>query len=205
MEMDENVALIQNGQAAEIAEQDNREKVNGENVEPTFDRDDQTVARRLHEISAKKNEWKRIAEEYRQKYEELEQQLNDKKPQQNAQTNDMEQVFKEDLMAIKKAFPFVRAEDVRQLPNLKTFAKLRDAGLDAVQAFRASATDEIIDRAIESGKGKAEDNKAHLTAIGTQARSKAPDSIPMDVMPIWRSAFPKLSERELTALYNKNK
>ena len=116
----------------------------------------------------------------------------------------MERVFQEDIVAIRQAFPHVRAKDVRELPNLRTFALLRDAGLDAVEAYRASSAKELIERASHE-RDKGYDNRAHLVTIGGQTAVKTPDRIPDDTLAIWRSAFPKLSDRELTLLYNKNK
>ena len=203
--IDENVEITNNGQTAENVEQNHREDDIDENVDITLNRDDATVARRLHEISAKKNEWKRRAEEYKRRLEELQNKTDGENVEKVAAPDDMERVFKEDIMAIKRAFPYVRADDVRDLPNLKTFAKLRDAGLGAVEAYRASSADEIIERAIAGKKTGAADNRSHLTAIGAETRAKSLDAIPSEMLPIWRSAFPKLSEKELVLLYNKNK
>ena len=195
---DENVDIEQTEQEGTTREYDEQGEEKTE-----FSRDDMTVARRLREISAKKNEWKQRAEEYKRRCEELEAKLNEDKPS-TAVPDEMERVFREDIVAIRQAFPHVKARDVRELPNLRTFALLRDAGLDAVEAYRASSARELIERAA-SEREKGYDDKAHLVTIGGQTAVKAPDRIPDDTLAIWRSAFPKLSDRELTLLYNKNK
>ena len=77
-----------------------------------------------------------------------------------------------DVAEIGKAYPALGIKSLTELNNLKRFGELRDLGMTAVEAFRATNADRLTANAEQVGANKAT-GKAHLQSVAKKAGARA--------------------------------
>ena len=116
-----------------------------------------------------------------------------------------EQIAATDLAELHAAYPETRQyKHVRELPPdiLKGFAKARDAGFTAKQAYAAANPDGIRTTATEAGKKAAMHNsKAHLTSNVPKMSKDTGAKLTRAELAELREMFPDKSDAEIVKLY----
>ena len=116
-----------------------------------------------------------------------------------------EQIAAADLAELHAAYPETRQyKHVRELPPdiLKGFAKARDAGFTAKQAYAAANPDGIRTTATEAGKKAAMHNsKAHLTSNVPKMSKDTGANLTQAELTEFREMFPDKSDAEIVKLY----
>jgi hypothetical protein len=116
-----------------------------------------------------------------------------------------EQIAATDLAELHAAYPETRQyKHVRELPPdiLKGFAKARDAGFTAKQAYAAANPDGIRTTATEAGKKAAMHNsKAHLTSNVPKMSKDTGAKLTRAELAEFREMFPDKSDAEIVKLY----
>lgn len=116
-----------------------------------------------------------------------------------------EQIAASDLAELHAAYPETRQyKHVRELPPdiLKGFAKARDAGFTAKQAYAAANPDGIRTTATEAGKKAAMHNsKAHLTSNVPKMSRDTGAKLTRAELAEFREMFPDKSDAEIVKLY----
>lgn len=116
-----------------------------------------------------------------------------------------EQIAAADLAELHAAYPETRQyKHVRELPPdiLKGFAKARDAGFSAKQAYAAANPDGIRTTATEAGKKAAMHNsKAHLTSNVPKMSKDMGAKLTRAELAEFREMFPDKSDAEIVKLY----
>lgn len=116
-----------------------------------------------------------------------------------------EQIAASDLAELHAAYPETRQyKHVRELPPdiLKGFAKARDAGFTAKQAYAAANPDGIRTTATEAGKKAAMHNsKAHLTSNVPKMSKDTGAKLTRAELAEFREMFPDKSDAEIVKLY----
>lgn len=116
-----------------------------------------------------------------------------------------EQIAAADLAEIHAAYPETRQyKHVRELPPdiLKGFAKARDAGFSAKQAYAAANPDGIRTTARDAGKKAAMHNsKAHLTSNVPKMSKDNSFNLSKKTLAEAKELYPGKSEKEILALY----
>lgn len=116
-----------------------------------------------------------------------------------------EQIAAADLAELHAAYPETRQyKHVRELPPdiLKGFAKARDAGFTAKQAYAAANPDGIRTTATEAGKKAAMHNsKAHLTSNVPKISKDNSFNLSKKALAEAKELYPGKSEKEILALY----
>ena len=120
---------------------------------------------------------------------------------------EMEKKINEDFQILKNSFPELReCKTIMDIPNVKEFARFRDLGLNAVQAYSAANHDEIRKNVVASVKRQnLNDTKEHLRSSATKSTKNTKDYIPNSELQLLRSAFPDKSDKEISELYRKVK
>ena len=97
----------------------------------------------------------------------------------------------EDIKALRNSFSELKdLKDLTELDNPVRFAKLRDLGYSAVEAY------------LESTKRKRfADNRSHLHASIPMSRSKPGTSLSREELLVARELFPDASDAEIQKLY----
>lgn len=120
---------------------------------------------------------------------------------------DFEALAAKDLAELQEIYPETKAYNhVRDMPEevLKKFARNRNLGLPAKEAYAAANIDGIRSGATATGKRQAmNDSKAHLLSSKPKANSSSALRIPAKEMDMWRGMFPGKSDKEIAALYRK--
>ena len=87
---------------------------------------------------------------------------------------------------------------------LEKFARNRNLGLPAKEAYAAANIDGIRSGAVQAGHRRAmNDSKAHLQASNPKSAKGNGIRIPAKEMEMWRGIFPDKSDKEIAALYKK--
>ena len=109
-----------------------------------------------------------------------------------------ENVRMSDLKAIQEIFPHAKEyKRIEDLPNLKRFAELRVKGATAIEAYRATHSEQIA----AGGTPRAKGSKEHLTT--TKPSRKGSIKISSRDMKWLRESFPNKTDKERLALYKK--
>lgn len=114
----------------------------------------------------------------------------------------LEKLAMEDLVELKKIFPSLQnVSSLRDLPNGDQYAKLRDSGISIEAAFIAVNPDMF--RA--SVAQKKDSGTSHLHPAGSNKGVGGPvkKMIPKSILEAWKKNNPKLTEKEVAALYCK--
>lgn len=116
-----------------------------------------------------------------------------------------EQKKAEDLAAVVTACPeAAKYKLVTDFPNFKRFSELRDLGLSAPEAFRATHPADLAASAAASAKQTARnDSKDHLQSNIPRRVKDTSVKIPRAELDAFRELFPKASDKELVALYKR--
>jgi len=117
------------------------------------------------------------------------------------------QQAKEDLAEIQSLFPEAKEyKTIKDIPNLQKFAKFRDLGLSAKEAYSAANPEGIRKSVAAVTKRQSlNDNKAHLRSVVPKGSKDSVGYIPKDQLAMMRSAFPNKSDKEIYAIYKKVK
>ena len=134
-----------------------------------------------------------------------------KKAEEAEQERAKRQVFEDtaraDIAELHAAYPETKQySDVRELPRdvLVKFARARDAGFSAKEAYAAANPDGIRNTVATAVKKKAQhESKSHLRS--TVPKGSKDNSINMSKADLtyWRDIFPGKSDKEIQALYKK--
>ncbi len=109
-----------------------------------------------------------------------------------------ENVRMSDLKAIQEIFPHAKEyKRIEDLPNIKRFAELRVKGATAIEAYRATHSEQIA----AGGTPRAKGSKEHLTT--TKPSRKGSIKISSRDMKWLRESFPNKTDKERLALYKK--
>ena len=104
---------------------------------------------------------------------------------------DYEDIIRQDLDALRAEFPELASiTEITQLHNPLRYAALRDMGLTASEAYKAT-----------SPRQKPRDNRAHLTAAMPRAGVNRYGGMTKREMDTARELFEGLSDSEIQALY----
>ena len=107
---------------------------------------------------------------------------------------DYETLVEEDLAELRKIFPELsNIKEITELENPTRYGALRDLGLTAEEAYRATTRT----RASKS------DNRAHLKSSFPKAATPPKSSMSYRDMEIAKSLFSDLSDSEIQRLYKK--
>lgn len=116
-------------------------------------------------------------------------------------TPDYAKMAADDLAAIQRAFPGLGVTDLRSIDNAGRFGVLREKGMSAEEAFRATNYERINAHVAAVARSKA-DGKAHIRgdmpAKGTSAQGF---SLTAEELRDARELFPDKSDKEITELY----
>ncbi len=118
-----------------------------------------------------------------------------------------EEKARKDIAELHLAYPETKQyDDVRKLPHeiLMKFARFRDAGLSAKEAYAAANPDGIRANVAEATKKQAlRESKNHLRT--TVPKGSKDNSITMSKSDLayWREIFPNKSDKEIQDLYKK--
>jgi hypothetical protein len=107
-----------------------------------------------------------------------------------------------DVAEIGKAYPALGIKSLTELNNLKRFGELRDMGMTAVEAFRATNADRLTANAEQVGANKAT-GKAHLQSVAKKAGARAASQMTKAERDTARELFGDLSDEELEGLFKK--
>lgn len=104
---------------------------------------------------------------------------------------DYSSIVEDDLKTLRESFRELRElSDITELENPLRFAKLRDAGFSAVEAY------------LECTKQKKpSDNRSHLHSSLPISRSAKQSSMSREELQIARELFPEASDAEIQKLY----
>lgn len=143
-------------------------------------------------------------EEYRKMREEN---IRVEEAKQLLQNMEYEQQAKKDLEELQAIFPETKSyKSVREIPNLAKYAKFRDIGLSAEEAYSAANPREIRKSVVNATKRQSQnDSKAHLRSVVPKGSKDSTGYIPKDQLNMMRSAFPGKSDKEIYAIYKKVK
>ena len=88
----------------------------------------------------------------------------------------------------------------------KKFAKFRDAGLTAKEAYAAANPDGVRTSVASSVRKQTQhESKSHLTAVSSKAAREPSATMTKKELAEWRDLFPGMSDKEIQALYKKTK
>lgn len=123
------------------------------------------------------------------------------------QNMEYERQAKKDLDELQAIFPETQSyKSVREIPNLAKYAKFRDMGLSAEEAYSAANPREIRKSVVTATKRQSQnDSKAHLRSVVPKGSKDSTGYIPKDQLKMMRSAFPGKSDKEIYAIYKKVK
>lgn len=120
---------------------------------------------------------------------------------------EFEELAAKDLAELQQFYPDTKAyKHVRDMPEeiLEKFARNRNLGLPAKEAYAAANIDGIRSGAVQAGHRRAmNDSKAHLQASTPKSAKGDGIRIPHSEMEMWRGMFPEKSDKEIAALYKK--
>ena len=103
-------------------------------------------------------------------------------------------LIEEDIAELKKSFPELKElSDITELDDPVRYGALRDLGLTAEEAYRATT----------KRTGIKTDNRAHLRSSAPKGASSPGSGISYKDMQIAREIFPGVSDSELQKLYKK--
>ncbi len=115
--------------------------------------------------------------------------------------SEYERIFAEDIAAIHAAYPkTAEYASVRDLPNVEKFAKFRDLGLTAKQAFDAANPELVAQYGAMSAHGLA-GTKSHKKSVVPTRTATKDIHITQSEMERYREYFPGLSDKEIIKLY----
>ena len=122
-------------------------------------------------------------------------------------TAEFEELAAKDLAELQQIYPETKGyKHVRDMPEevLEKFARNRNLGLPAKEAYAAANIDGIRSGAVQAGHRRAmNDSKAHLQASNPKSAKGNGIRIPRAEMEMWRGMFPDKSDKEIAALYKK--
>lgn len=122
-------------------------------------------------------------------------------------TAEFEELAAKDLAELQQIYPETKGyKHVRDMPEevLEKFARNRNLGLPAKEAYAAANIDGIRSGAVQAGHRRAmNDSKAHLQASNPKSAKGNGIRIPRAEMEMWREMFPGKSDKEIAALYKK--
>lgn len=111
-----------------------------------------------------------------------------------------------DLAELKKSYSGVLDKKhirdcFKTFDDFAKFGRLRDAGINAKDAYLAVNGDEVIAAQRNAAKTRATDNKGHLKS--SIPMNSVPDAVGLSkqTMATWRELFPELTDSEIRALY----
>ena len=120
---------------------------------------------------------------------------------------EFEELAAKDLAELQQIYPETKGyKHVRDMPEevLEKFARNRNLGLPAKEAYAAANIDGIRSGAVQAGHRRAmNDSKAHLQASTPKSAKGSGIHIPAKEMEMWRGMFPYKSDKEIAALYKK--
>lgn len=120
---------------------------------------------------------------------------------------EFEELAAKDLAELQQIYPETKGyKHVRDMPEevLEKFARNRNLGLPAKEAYAAANIDGIRSGAVQVGHRRAmNDSKAHLQASNPKSAKGSGIRIPAKEMEMWRGMFPGKSDKEIAALYKK--
>ena len=120
---------------------------------------------------------------------------------------EFEELAAKDLAELQQIYPETKGyKHVRDMPEevLEKFARNRNLGLPAKEAYAAANIDGIRSGAVQAGHRRAmNDSKAHLQASNPKSAKGSGIHIPAKEMEMWRGMFPYKSDKEIAALYKK--
>ena len=103
-------------------------------------------------------------------------------------------LLEEDITELKKSFPELRElSDISELEDPIRYGALRDLGLTAEEAYRATT----------KRAGTKTDNRAHLRSSAPRSAASPNGNISYKDMQIARELFPGVSDAEIQKLYKK--
>ena len=113
-----------------------------------------------------------------------------------------------DLAELKKSYSGVLDKKhirdcFKTFDDFAKFGRLRDAGIDAKDAYLAVNGDEVIAAQKNAAKMRASDNKEHLKSSIPKNSASGAVGLSKQTMAYWRELFPELSDSEIRALYKK--
>lgn len=125
---------------------------------------------------------------------------------QKADSERTELAIKAQMDEIKTIDPTItEVKDFLSMPDYPQFKAYVDRGMTYVEAFRLLRYDNVITTAankqVQANMAKAA-GKEHLT--GSRSKGKGAESVPNEVMAMYRMLNPGLTEAEYQAHYNKN-
>ena len=120
---------------------------------------------------------------------------------------EFEELAAKDLAELQQIYPETKGyKHVRDMPEevFEKFARNRNLGLPAKEAYAAANIDGIRSGAVQAGHRRAmNDSKAHLQASNPKSAKGSGIRIPHAEMEMWRGMFPYKSDKEIAALYKK--
>lgn len=150
-----------------------------------------------------------IAETLDKSPEEYKQEIKEKERIEKAlallEKTELEKTVSEDFQILKNSYPELRAcKTIMDIPNVKEFARFRDLGLNAIQAYSAANPEEIRKSVAAAVKRQnLNDTKTHLRSSAAKSSKGSVPNISQADLELMRGAFPGKSDREIYDLYRK--
>lgn len=118
---------------------------------------------------------------------------------------DSEALLRADLEMLHAKYPETRKyTSIDQLPHCDKFAEKRILGNNAVEAYAATHSDEIVAAAIEEAKKHSlAGTKSHLQSSVPKGAKDDAITIPKRDLADMRESFPGLSDKEIISLYKR--
>lgn len=123
--------------------------------------------------------------------------------QQLLQRAEFEKKAAADLAELQKYYPETKSlNSIVQIENLAEFGRLRDLGLTPKQAYAAANPDGVKTHVAEAVKQQSlNDTKKHLQSAVPKGSKDTSITMTKKELSEWRDMFPKLSDKEIAALY----
>lgn len=110
---------------------------------------------------------------------------------------------KNDLAAIKEAYPLLAYDSIDNLPHSEDFKRKRDAGYTPLDAFRSTHSEEVAAYIASAVRQSARNGKEHLKSNVPGGARDTSISVSKAEMEAYRAIFPDLSDKEILALRRK--
>jgi hypothetical protein len=142
--------------------------------------------------------------------------LKERKEEEEAETakavlrqQEFERLAAADLAELHSAYPETTAyKHIKDMPIevAQKFAKFRDAGLTAKEAYAAANPDGVRSSIASSVKKQTQHaSKSHLSSVTPKAARDVSVTMTKREIAEWRDLFPGMSDKEILALYRKTK
>lgn len=143
-------------------------------------------------------------DDYRKKKQETERANEANKALQKAE---FEKKAAADLAELKQFYPELKdVKTIYEIENLGEFGRLRDLGVSPKQAYAAANPEKIRENAVNAARqASLNETKKHLQSSVPKGSKDTSITMTKKELNEWRDMFPKLSDKEILAIYKQSK